>query len=211
MPPDGSRVFWRRRPARVAGRAAGPRSPTAPGPGRSSGRASITIAVEPTSPRTSRPARTDRSSSSPGRSRERLTGTGRWSPTGRPLRLWNTTFDGPAGQYDLATDIAVSPDGTRLFVTGDSRGLHSGIDWQTFAYDARTGASVIVTGTTYHSSLRELHYITPIANLASILPHGFLSHPLPPPAFRWPAAEERHELRRERRTGPRTGRTCRIT
>jgi hypothetical protein len=55
-------------------------------------------------------------------------------------RLWASRYNGPGDGADLAHAIAVSPDGTRLFVTGESAGRGSGPDYETIAYNAATGA-----------------------------------------------------------------------
>ncbi len=60
--------------------------------------------------------------------------------TGRPL--WRARYDGPARGQDGVNDIALSPDGTRVYVTGLSVGQGagpSGGDYATLAYDASTG------------------------------------------------------------------------
>jgi hypothetical protein len=53
---------------------------------------------------------------------------------------WARRYNGPAGGADYATSVAVSPDGATVYVTGDSSGGASGIDYATVAYDAATGA-----------------------------------------------------------------------
>jgi DNA-binding beta-propeller fold protein YncE len=56
-------------------------------------------------------------------------------------QLWESRYDGPGNgtcDFDIAHDIAVSPDGTRVFVTGISCGI--GDDYATVAYDASSGA-----------------------------------------------------------------------
>lgn len=50
--------------------------------------------------------------------------------------LWIERFDGPASGYDQATSIAVSPNGTKVVVTGGSEGLTS-YDYATVAYATR--------------------------------------------------------------------------
>jgi hypothetical protein len=55
-------------------------------------------------------------------------------------RLWTKRYDGPANSHDDAIALAVSPDGSRVFVTGYSEGLTGGGDFATVAYDAQTGA-----------------------------------------------------------------------
>ncbi len=53
-------------------------------------------------------------------------------------RLWLARYDGTGGG-DHETGIAVSPDGSRVFVTGYSSGAGSGFDYATVAYSAATG------------------------------------------------------------------------
>jgi hypothetical protein len=48
--------------------------------------------------------------------------------------LWRRLYDGPASDQDVAEAIAVSPDGTRVFVTGGSTGSGTGSDYTTVAY-----------------------------------------------------------------------------
>ena len=54
-------------------------------------------------------------------------------------RLWTAHYYGPAGD-SLPAAIAVSPDGSALFVTGESATTSGGIAYATVAYDAATGA-----------------------------------------------------------------------
>jgi DNA-binding beta-propeller fold protein YncE len=50
--------------------------------------------------------------------------------------LWAKVRDGPANGYDDALSIAASPDGSRVFVTGESTGSTTGEDYATVAYTA---------------------------------------------------------------------------
>lgn len=54
--------------------------------------------------------------------------------------LWAKVYDGPASTRDRATALAVSADGTAVFVTGGSPAEPSESDYATIAYDADTGA-----------------------------------------------------------------------
>jgi DNA-binding beta-propeller fold protein YncE len=53
--------------------------------------------------------------------------------------LWASTFDGPAHHQDTASGLAVSPSGTRVFVTGTMDQTDGIADYGTLAYDAATG------------------------------------------------------------------------
>lgn len=53
-------------------------------------------------------------------------------------QLWARRYNGPANGDDVATAVAVSPDGKRVFVTGGS----SRPDYATVAYNAVTGAQL---------------------------------------------------------------------
>jgi WD40 repeat protein len=57
-------------------------------------------------------------------------------------RLWRRSYDGPSHNEDMAHALAVSPDGSMLFVTGESGAWD--IDYATVAYDAATGAGLWV-------------------------------------------------------------------
>jgi DNA-binding beta-propeller fold protein YncE len=58
-------------------------------------------------------------------------------------KVWATRYNGPVNGADRARSVAVSPDGTRVFVTGVSwGGSASQYDYATVAYNAATGAQV---------------------------------------------------------------------
>jgi DNA-binding beta-propeller fold protein YncE len=56
-------------------------------------------------------------------------------------RLWINRFNGVAHHSDLPSGLTVSPDGSRLFVTGSSDGVDSWTDWATLAYAVVAGNS----------------------------------------------------------------------
>jgi sugar lactone lactonase YvrE len=53
--------------------------------------------------------------------------------------LWRAGYNGPASSADQAAAIASSPDGTRVFVTGQSYGSSANADFATVAFAASTG------------------------------------------------------------------------
>jgi WD40 repeat protein len=56
--------------------------------------------------------------------------------------LWVTRYNGPADRSDPAYALTVSPDGSAVFVTGQSVGSTSRADYATVAYDASSGAEL---------------------------------------------------------------------
>jgi hypothetical protein len=54
-------------------------------------------------------------------------------------QAWVARYNGPASRTDSATSLAVSPDGTRVVVTGSSAGKASGNDYATIAYSTVAG------------------------------------------------------------------------
>jgi hypothetical protein len=62
--------------------------------------------------------------------------------TGAPL--WMMRYNGPGNGFDTAKALGVSPDGSMVFVTGDSVGSTPVPDYATVAYDASTGAQLWV-------------------------------------------------------------------
>jgi DNA-binding beta-propeller fold protein YncE len=59
-------------------------------------------------------------------------------------RLWVKRYNGPGNGDDSAKAVGVSPDATKVYVTGSSLGSSSGTDYGTVAYDASTGSKVWV-------------------------------------------------------------------
>ncbi|MPZ28217.1 MAG: S8 family serine peptidase [Micromonosporaceae bacterium] len=58
---------------------------------------------------------------------------------GTGAELWAARYDGPASGSDVPNDLAVSLDGSTVYVTGRSPGVDTGDDYATVAYDAATG------------------------------------------------------------------------
>jgi hypothetical protein len=54
-------------------------------------------------------------------------------------QLWVARYDAPAHDRDLAYAVGVSPNGSAIFVTGDSVGNGTTSDYATVSYDALTG------------------------------------------------------------------------
>jgi len=57
-------------------------------------------------------------------------------------QLWASRYDGTAHGSDVAFDVALTEDGTRAVVTGESANAKTGSDYFTIAYDMKTGDSV---------------------------------------------------------------------
>ena len=59
-------------------------------------------------------------------------------------KIWSGRYDGPASGHDAAHDVEVSPDGSTVFVTGQSDGSDYESDFATIAYAASTGVTLWV-------------------------------------------------------------------
>jgi sugar lactone lactonase YvrE len=55
---------------------------------------------------------------------------------------WVARYDGPTGSFDHAAAVEMSPDGSRVYVTGSSAGTRHGMDYATVAYDTSNGAEL---------------------------------------------------------------------
>jgi sugar lactone lactonase YvrE len=55
---------------------------------------------------------------------------------------WSKRYDGPAAENDVANALALSRDGTRVYVTGESAGRGTSGDCATVAYSTRNGARI---------------------------------------------------------------------
>src|SRR5260221_6128785 len=60
-------------------------------------------------------------------------------------QLWVSRYNGPGNGSDVAYDVAVSPGGGTVFVTGKSAGTTTGEDFAIVAYNAATGARLWVS------------------------------------------------------------------
>jgi outer membrane protein assembly factor BamB len=61
---------------------------------------------------------------------------------GTGVALWTRRYNGPGDISDSAFSVAASPDGSTVFVTGQSPGATGSSDYATIAYDASTGVSM---------------------------------------------------------------------
>src|SRR2546426_2627152 len=57
-------------------------------------------------------------------------------------QLWAARYDGPDHLSDSALAMKLSPDGSSLFVTGDSDGASTATDYATVAYNPATGGQL---------------------------------------------------------------------
>jgi outer membrane protein assembly factor BamB len=56
--------------------------------------------------------------------------------------IWAERYDGPAHQWDAFTQLAMSPDGSAVFITGESYSYDTSYDIETIAYDPASGAEL---------------------------------------------------------------------
>jgi outer membrane protein assembly factor BamB len=54
-------------------------------------------------------------------------------------RVWVKRYNGPGNRDDIPWHLAASPDGSTVYVTGESVGAAGGFDYATLAYSSRTG------------------------------------------------------------------------
>ena len=59
-----------------------------------------------------------------------------------PRLLWQARYDGEEFGVDRAAEMALHPDGTIVYVTGESYGPLKNLDYLTLAYDADTGVEL---------------------------------------------------------------------
>lgn len=81
---------------------------------------------------TTQPAATASSGTPPGNS-------------GSGNQRWVSRYDSFAHSDDQAQAVAMSPDGSTVYVTGWSNGIYSGVDYATVAYNTTTGAQLWVS------------------------------------------------------------------
>jgi WD40 repeat protein len=74
---------------------------------------------------------------------------------------WRRRFDSTFHLDDDVVGLALSPDASTVFVTGDSTGAGGGYDFATVGYDAATGATRWITR--YHPAGSSANYVNGIA------------------------------------------------
>src|SRR5262245_19148411 len=67
------------------------------------------------------------------------------APSAHGQQRWVRRYNGSAKGSDVGRAVAVSPRVRRVFVTGESTGASSGLDYATIAYNADTGARLWVS------------------------------------------------------------------
>jgi WD40 repeat protein len=65
---------------------------------------------------------------------------------------WVARYNGPKNDVDYARALSVSPDGTKVFVTGNINGSDETADFGTIAYNAATGANLWIAKYDGHSA-----------------------------------------------------------
>jgi DNA-binding beta-propeller fold protein YncE len=61
------------------------------------------------------------------------------------VQLWAARYDGPSSSYDQASSVTTGPDGSRVYVTGQSTDSNGYPDYATVAYDSGTGSQLWVS------------------------------------------------------------------
>jgi DNA-binding beta-propeller fold protein YncE len=56
------------------------------------------------------------------------------------VQLWAARYDGPSNSYDEGSSVTTSPDGSHVYVTGNSTGANFYPDYATISYDSGSGA-----------------------------------------------------------------------
>lgn len=81
--------------------------------------------------------------------------------TATGVAIWTARYDSPGHWFDNGKYLAISPDGSRLFVTGDSNadGSDSNYDYLTIAYDAATGEQLWTARYDFAGGQEEVHGI----------------------------------------------------
>lgn len=68
-------------------------------------------------------------------------------------QLWVSQYNGPAQLGGFADAVSVSPDGSRVFVTGDTVDAHGDLEYATVAYDASMGTRLWASVHAAHATL----------------------------------------------------------
>ncbi len=92
------------------------------------------------------------------------------------LRAWTAEYSG-AGGINAASSVAVSPDGSTVFVTGASAGQGSGDDFATVAYHAKTGTQLWARRWAGRGSSTDVATAVSAAGQATVLVTGTSSGP----------------------------------
>jgi putative pyrroloquinoline-quinone binding quinoprotein len=108
-------------------------------------------------------------------------GSAQARPAAGGTQLWEARYDGPGHGSDYPSAVAVSPDGTKVVVTGQT--VANSPDYGTIAYDASTGSVVWGQRHDGHVSADQANVVVVNPDGSTVFVTGFVN-----------SAPQQHEL-----------------